>query len=321
MKRVIGTLLMMSVLLTGCNSPSPKVETDTVAEVSKPIFVMAGIIDANEKAQITSKLSAKVADISVEVGTAVQKGDLLITLDTKDIEAQVAQAQAGVNTAQANLLKMEAGARPEQIAQAKAALESAKISYTNTKNNFDRNQQLLTAGAISQAQFESAQTQLAAAQAQYDSAQNQLNLLINGETAESLNVLRAQVAQSQAALELAQTQLGNGTIVSPISGIVSAKNINLGELAAPGVTLISVVNLDSLFIKASLPDGFIGDVNVGDQVVIKVPDIKDQQFNGKISVIDPVIDSRSKSVLVRINVDNHDSMLKPGMLAEIGFIK
>ncbi|SDI37150.1 HlyD family secretion protein [Desulfosporosinus hippei] len=321
MKRVFSILLVMSVLLTGCNSTSPKVETDSVAEASKPVFVMAGIIDANEKTQITSKLSAKVLESPVEVGTVVQKGDLLISLDTKDIEAQVAQAQAGVNTAQANLFKMEAGARPEQIAQAEATLESAKISYTNSKNNLERNQQLLAAGAISQAQFESAQTQLAAAQAQYDSAQNQLNLLVKGESPESLDVMRAQVAQSQAALALAQTQLANGRIVSPISGIVSVKNINLGELATPGVALISVVNLNSLFVKASLPDGFIGDVKVGDEVVVKVPDIIDQQFNGKISMIDPVIDSRSKSVLVRINLDNHDSVLKPGMLAEIGLIK
>ncbi|MCO1600757.1 HlyD family secretion protein [Desulfosporosinus nitroreducens] len=321
MKRVVGILLIMSVLLTGCNSTSQKIETDTAVEVSKPVFVMAGIVDANEKAQINSKLSAKVSDISVEVGSVVKKGDSLITLDTKDIEAQVAQAEAGVNTAQANLIKMQAGARPEQIAQAQSALDSAKISYTNSKNNFDRNQQLLSAGAISQSQFETAQTQLAAAQAQYNSAQDQLNLLILGETEESLNVLRAQVAQSQAALELAKTQLTNGTIVSPISGIVSEKNINVGELASPGVTLISIVNVDSLYIKASLPEGLMGDVSVGEEVVVKVAEIKDQEFKGKISLIDPVIDSRSKSVLVRIQVDNPNSILKPGMLAEIGLIK
>lgn len=321
MKRVVGILLVMSVLLTGCNSTSQKVETDAVVEVSKPVFVMAGIIDANEKAQITTKLSAKVADSFVEVGSVVKKGDSLITLDTIDVEAQVAQAQAGVNTAQANLIKMQAGARPEQIAQAQSASDSAKISYDNSKNNHDRNQQLLSAGVIAQAQFEAAQTQLAAAQAQYNSAQDQLNLLIRGETEESLNVLRAQVAQSQAALELAKTQLANGTIVSPISGIVSAKNINIGELASPGAILISVVNVDSLYIKASLPEGLMGDVSVGEEAVVKVAEIKDQEFKGKISMIDPVIDSRSKSVLVRIKIDNPNSILKPGMLAEIGTIK
>jgi len=321
MKRVVGILLIMSVLLTGCNDTNQKVEIEPTVEVTKPVYIMAGIIDANEKAQITTKISAKVADISVEVGSVVKKGDSLIILDTKDIEAQVVQAQAGVNTAQANLIKMQAGARPEQIAQAQSSLDSAKTSYSNSRTNFERNQQLLSVGAISQMQFETAQTQLAAAQAQYESAQDQLNMLTKGETQESLNVLRAQVAQSQAALGLAKTQLANGILVSPISGIVSAKNINVGELASPGVILLSMVNVDSLNIKASLPEGFIGDVSVGQEVIVEVAELKDQKFKGKISTINPVIDSRSKSILVKIDIENPDSILIPGMLAEIGLIK
>lgn len=321
MKRVVGSLLLMSVLLTGCNSTTQNVETNPVVEASKPVYIMAGVIDANEKALITSKISAKVADISVEVGSKVKKGDLLITLDTKDIEAQVAQAEAGVSTAQANLLKMEAGARPEQISQAQSALDSAQISYTNAKNNFDRNQQLLSAGVISQAQFETAQTQLAAAQAQFNSAQDSLNILTQGETQESLNVVRAQVAQSQAALDLAKTQLANGTIVAPVSGTVSVKSINVGELASPGVTLLSIVNSDSLVINASLPEELIRDVKVGQEVAVKVSELNDQEFKGKVSVIDPVVDSRNKSVLVKVDIDNSNSLLRPGMLTEIGIIK
>ncbi|AET66493.1 RND family efflux transporter, MFP subunit [Desulfosporosinus orientis DSM 765] len=321
MKRVAGLLLVMSVLLTGCNSSAPKAEGDATVQVNKPVYVMAGIIDANEKAQITTKLAGKVADISVDVGSTVQKGDLLITLDTKEVEAQVAQAEAGVQTAQANLAKVEAGARPEQIAQAQSTLDSAQISYTNAKNNFDRNQQLLAAGAIAQAQFETAQTQLAAAEAQYNAAQDQLKILTQGETQESLNVLRAQVAQSQAALDLAKTQLANGTITAPVSGIVSAKNINIGELASPGTALLTVVNLDTLYVKASLPEDLIKDVKVGQEVVVKVAELADQEFKGKVSVVDPVIDSRSKSVLAKIEIDNSKAILKPGMLAEIGIIK
>lgn len=321
MKRVVGILLVMSVLLTGCNSPNEKIEAKTTVQASKPVFVMAGIIDANEKARLTTKLSAKVADVLVEAGSAVKKGDILIKLDTNEIEAQVAQAEAGVNTAQANLLKMEAGARPEQIAQAQSAFDSAKVIYTNAKNNFDRNQQLLTAGAISQVQLEAAQTQLVTAQTQYDSAQDQLNLLTQGETKESLNVLRSQVAQSQAALELAKTQLANGTIRSPISGIVSVKSINVGELASPGATLLSVVNADSLYIKASLPAGLMKSVKVGQKVVVKVTEIPDKEFSGEISFMDSVLDSRSRSVLVKVKLANPDSVLKPGMLAEIGLKK
>lgn len=319
MKRIVVIILTMVVGLTGCGAAgqtATKASTDV--QESKLVYVMAGIIDANEKAVITTKISAKVADIPVDVGATVKKGDTIITLDTKDIEAQVAQAQAGVNTAQANLTKAQSGARPEQIAQAQAALDSAKTSYLNTKNSFDRNQQLLTAGGISQSQFETSQTQLAAAQAQYDSAQNQLDILTKGETQETLNVLQAQVKQAQAALDLTKAQLTYGTIVSPVSGTVSVKNINVGELASPGANLVSVVNVDSLYINASLPAGLIGSVKVGQEVVVKVSEIPGKEFPGEVSVVDPVIDSRSRTVLVKIKLTNPDSVLKSGMLAEIG---
>jgi len=322
MKKIAVIILTMVVGLTGCSAAgqTDKKESTSV-QVSKPVFVMAGIIDANEKAVITTRISAKVVAIPVDVGSAVKKGDTILTLDTKDIEAQVAQAQAGVNTAQANLIKAQSGARPEQIAQAQAAFDSAKMSYMNTKNNFDRNQQLLTAGGISQSQFETSQTQLAAAQAMYNSAQDQLDILTKGETQETLNVLQAQVKQAQAALELTKAQLAYGTIVAPVSGTVSAKNINVGELASPGANLVSVVNVDSLYINASLPAGLIGSVKVGQKVVVKVSEIPDKEFPGEISVVDPVIDSRSRTVMVKITLNNSDSVLKSGMMAEIGLNK
>lgn len=322
MKRVMLIILAMVVVLTGCSAADQNdKQASTDVQASKPVFVMAGIIDANEKAGITTKIPAKVASISIDVGAVVKKGDTLISLDSKDIEAQVAQAQAGVNTAQANLAKMQSGARPEQLAQAQSILDSALTSYTNAKNNFDRNQQLSTAGAISQAQLETAQTQLSAAQTQYNSAQDQLAMLTKGETQETLNVMQAQVKQAQAALDLVKTQLTNGTIISPVSGIVSAKNINVGELASPGVILVSVVNVDSLYIKASLPAGLMESVKVGQEVVVKVTEIPDKEFPGEVSFIDPVIDSRSRSVLVKVKFNNPDSILKPGMLAEIGLKK
>lgn len=146
-------------------------------------------------------------------------------------------------------------------------------------------------------------------------------MLTKGETQETINVLQAQVKQAQAALDLAKTQLSNGTLVSPISGTVSAKNINVGELASPGVTLVSIVNNSTLFVQASLPDGLANSVKVGQAVIVKVADIPDKEFTGKISVIDPVIDSRSRSVLVKTELNNPNSVLKPGMLAEIGLKK
>lgn len=322
MRRFVFIMLAAALVLTGCGTTGQQAEkASTGVSKDKPAFIMAGIIDANDKAQITTKIPAKVASISVDIGTVVKQGDPLITLDTNDIEAQVAQAQAAVAAAQANLAKVQAGARPEQIAQAEAQLDATKTAYTNTKTNYDRSQQLFAAGALSQAQLDAAQTQLSAAQAQYNSAQDQLDLLNKGETPETINALQAQVKQAQAALDYAEVQLTNGTIISPISGTISAKNINIGELASPGAALLTIVNNDSLFINASLPAGLVEGVKAGQEVVVKVSEIPDKDFTGEVVMIDPVIDSRNTSVLVKIQIKNPDPVLKPGMLAEIGLKK
>ncbi|ATW27776.1 efflux RND transporter periplasmic adaptor subunit [Candidatus Formimonas warabiya] len=322
MKRVVPLILLALLLFTGCSSGGPasakQQEPSTQDETSKPVFVMAGKIDAGEKADITTKISGNVANISVDVGSVVKKGDTLVILDTKDYQAQVAQAQAGVTTAEANLTKTKAGARPEQIAQAKAALDSAKINYENAESTYQRNKELFNSGAVSQAQLEASQTQLAAAQAQYASTKDTLDILNKGETKETINVLQSQVKQSQAALEAAKTQLANGTILSPVSGIVSAKNINVGELATPGKVLVSIVNTQSLFINASLPTGLLDKVKVGQKVVVRVSEIPDQEFAGEVSVVNPVIDSGSKNVSVKVKLMDADSLLRPGMFAEIG---
>ncbi|MHB8074869.1 HlyD family secretion protein [Desulfosporosinus fructosivorans] len=320
--RILWTMwvLLGSFALNGCSSGNTVVTSTTPSLDGKKasiVYLMAGRIDTNEKSDITSKISARIDEIKVEVGSTVKKGDTIVKLDSKDLEAQVTQAQAGVNTAQANLTKIQSGARPEQIAQAQAAFDSAKTNYENSKSNNERNQQLFDSGIISQYQLEQSQTALASANASYKSAQEDLNILNSGETSETINVFQSQLKQAQASLELAQTQLNNGTIVSPISGVVSSKNINVGELAAVGVPLVTVVNSDNVIVNAYLPSTLISKVKTGQKTVIKVSEVPDKEFNGEISLIDSIIDSKSKNVLIKVKFDDQDPLLKPGMFAEI----
>lgn len=324
MKRILPLFLVTAFLFSACSSVNNKdvaKEANTATEPQKNVYIMVGKVEADEKADITSKIPAKVSEITVDVGSVVKKGDPIIKLDTKDIEAQVEQAQAAVTTAKANLIKDQSGARPEQIAQAQAALDSASKNYDNARNNYDRANQLFQNGAVAKQQLETADGQLKATEALYNSAKEALKILNTGDTQESINVLESQVKQAQAALDLANTSLSNGSILSPISGIISAKNINVGELAAAGIPLVSVVNSDTLYVNAYLPASLIGKVKAGQDVVIKVSEIPDKEFQGVISIIDPVIDAKSKNILVKVKFKEPDSNIKPGMFAEVGLKK
>lgn len=318
---VMMIVLLVTSTLAGCsnnkNNNAKADETVNVEDKSIAYF-MSGKVQADESAVITSKINARVSDISVDIGSTVNKGDNIITFDSKDIQAQVGQAQVGVDVAQANLNKIKSGTRPEQIEQSKAALESAKANYENTKTINARNKDVFDAGGIPKSQLDQSETTLIGVESSYKSAQAALDMLNNGETSESIAISEAQLKSAQAALQVARVQLQNGAIVSPISGVVSAKNINNGELATVGAPLLSIVNLDTIMINAYMPSTFINKIALNQEVAIKVSEIPDKEFKGEISVIDSVIDSKNKNILVKVKFKDKDPLLKPGMFAEIG---
>ncbi|MFT8347495.1 HlyD family secretion protein [Clostridium saccharoperbutylacetonicum] len=322
MKKIMLLCLVTAMMLSGCGSVSngngnvQAVETETKQAKNK--YIMAGKIDSNDEVNIASKISARVSEVLVDIGSKVNQGDAVIKLDTKDLQAQVDQAQAAVNTANANLANAMNSTRPEQIAQAQASLDSATESYEVANKNYERTKTLVDSGANTQQQLEAAHQQLVAAEAQKKSADEQLNMLKKGATETSIDVYKAQVEQAEAALKTAQTALSNGVIASPISGVVNAKSINVGEMASPGVTLASISNADALYVNAYAPLDIVGKLKEGQDVVVKVAEVEDTEFEGKITVINTKINSQSRNVLVKVALTDAKSELKPGMLAEVG---
>lgn len=322
MKKIMLLCLVTAMMLSGCGSVSNGNDNvqavDTATKQAKNKYIMAGKIDSNDEVNIASKISARVSEVLVDIGSKVNQGDAVIKLDTKDLQAQVDQAQAAVNTAKANLANAMNSTRPEQIAQAQASLDSATESYEVANKNYERTKALVDSGANTQQQLEAAHQQLVAAEAQKKSADEQLNMLKKGATETSIDVYKAQVEQAEAALKTAETALSNGVIASPISGVVNAKSINVGEMASPGVTLASISNADALYVNAYAPLDIVGKLKEGQDVVVKVAEVEDTEFEGKITVINTKINSQSRNVLVKVALTDPKSELKPGMLAEVG---
>ncbi|AWK52020.1 efflux transporter periplasmic adaptor subunit [Clostridium beijerinckii] len=341
MKKTTLICLLLAMVLSGCSSTTGTSinnnlqTTESTSEITKNQYIMAGKIAANDEANISSKISAKVTGLSVDIGSNVNQGDTIITLDPQDLQSkvnqaqsQVDQAQAAVNTAKASLANANNSTRPEQIAQAQAALDSATESYEVTKKNYERTKTLVEADAKTQQELDSANQQLVAAESQQKSAQEQLNMLNNGATETSIAVYQAQVEQAEAALKTAetslktaQTDLSNGTITAPISGVVNAKKINVGEMASPGVALVSISNPNALCVNAYAPLDIVNELEEGQDVVIKVSEVEDKEFEGKITVINSTLNSQSSSILVKITLSDPDAKLKPGMFAEVGLKK
>jgi len=318
---VILPVLLGISLFTGCSAGKNESGSTVQGEDNKKqgaIYLMAGKIETNDQANISSKITARVSEISVDVGSTVSQGDTIIKLDTQDLQSQVDQAQAAVNTANANLTNAMNSTRPEQIAQAQAALDSATATYEVGKKNYDRTKTLVDAEANTAQQLETAEQQLTVAETGQKSAEEQLEMLKNGATETSVDVYKAQVEQAEAALKTAQIALSNGNITAPISGKVNAKNINVGEMASPGVALVSISNPDDLCVDAYAPFDIVKDLKEGQALAVKVSEVDDVEFKGTISVINSELNSQSSNVLVKVTLSDPNSQLKPGMFTEIG---
>lgn len=280
---LVVLLALLGMSLTGCSTGRSEVNKTWSTEGSikqDVLYLMAGKIEVGEKVDLTSKITANVAKMNVDIGSTVQKGESLIQLDAKDLQVQVAQARS-------------------TLAQVQASLAGAKADYESAMVNCQRYQQLFQAGAISRSELEQFQNALNAAETKK-------------------NVCQAQLEQAQATLEKANIQLVDGAIVTPISGVVSAKEINTGELATAGATLLTVVNPKNILINGYLPDRLLNKVKTGQGVVIKIPELSEKEYAGEILFIDKTVDANNHVVLVKVAFKNQDAQLKPGMFAEVG---
>lgn len=321
MKKLIS-ILIIPLLLNGCSNVNQVLkENIKVSTTPREVFIFAGKIQTNNSVNLASKISpSKVLKVMVDVGSTVKAGDPIIYLDTTDLQNQEKQAEAKVNTAEATLNKTQSKGRTEDIAISQAAVDNDEKAYENAQNSYNRIKQLYDTGYDTKQNMEQAEGGLTTAKDKLISDKENLNKLNNGATQEDINVAQASINEARAAVTSAQAQLNNGIITSPISGTVSTSNIHVGEIAAAGVSLLTIVNNDQLYIDGYVPEDIVPNVKVGQEVVVKVSDMPDKRFKGEVSVINPMMNSNNKNV-VRVTLKEGNDVLKPGMFAQIGFNK
>lgn len=249
---------------------------------------------------VSSKIPGKVVELLVKEGDTVQAGQVIARIDPREIMAQKAQAEATLAAARARFDEVTAGARPQEILQARAGADQAKANLDNAAKNNERMQRLYSDGAISAAQRDNTEASYRVAREAYNSALQGLDIAVTGAREETIRAAAAQVKQAEAALEAINVNYDNATIVSPVTGQVAQKSANTGEVVAAGQPLITAVDSKDLWVNARIEETKIGKLKVAQKVEYTVDGYPGRTFTGEVYEIG----SATNSIFALIPTEN-----------------
>ncbi len=379
MKRtvVVSTLLGCFVILaiSGCSAPATPVKpTPTAAPSSKGTtggertiaerIIAEGKVTPVKSAALSFTTGGTVAQVSVALGEQVKAGQALAQLDTKQLEFQLAQAEANLAAAQAKLNQLKRGPTADDLAAAQQSLASAQAAYDSLlhpspndlialKSDMDKAKAALdqaqaaydrvggdsnaNAGMLPQrAAVQSASIDYQKAQSAYNAKLNPTNAQVQAAlaavqtakdqlaklqpTADDLAVAQANVNAAQAARDLAADKLKDAKLVAPFSGTVASLDIDPGEFAAPGATVLRLADTSAWQIETTdLTELNIAKVRAGMPATLTFDAVPELELSGKVANIKPYGESKQGDIVYTVIVapDQPDARLRWNMTAKV----
>lgn len=290
-----------------------------------------GTIEATT-VQVSAKLPGSLEKILVKAGDKVQKDQLIAQVERNDLLAQRERDQLSVVKAEAYLHDLASGAREEEIQEAEAKVNIAEATYNMKEEDYKRTETLVAVDAIPQVELEKAELNLEISRNELKAARAKLNLLLSGIRKEQINMAQVDVERLKAVLQSTEVLLEDLNIYAPLEGVVLTRNYEEGEYVQAGGSLVTIANLDDLWIKVFVPTDDLPQVFLGQSVQFTVSGT-DQVFKG---VVDEIADKgeftpktiqtkkeRTNIVFaVKISIpDNHEGLLKPGLPADVVFLR
>lgn len=352
MRRILtpacATLAVAVVVLGGCgrsrgnnSNPAqaqkkvPLVETEVVkrGDIARMIQTTGTVVCADE-VNVTPKVEQRIVWLQVEEGDRVVAGQVLVRLDTTELDAQTRQAEAEVRVAEARLRDVEAGSRAQEIraaeaavAQAKSQLAAARSAAEDARRDLERQRELLAIGGASQQEVDHAQTrydtansQVGVAEAGLGAAQERLSQLKEGATQTQLALAREQVSQAQTKLSYWRSQASFYVIRAPISGVVTRKYQYVGDLASPKAPVLTLADTSRTVIRTSVTDEVAARLRVGMPVRAEVDALpRAEPLSLRVSRIYPSADPATRLITVELAAPML-AQVKQGSLARLAMI-
>lgn len=323
MKRRIPILILLALLIGAVwyLYPRLKKHSNALNEI-----VLSGNIEAHESL-VSFKVQGRIIDLPVEEGQSVGQGALLARLDDADYRQRVRIDEAALHVGQANLALVLAGTREQEIKAAQQNMLDAQADMQQKKLDYDRAQTLFNQGTVSQQDRDLANTARKRSEAVFQAAQQKYSQALEGSRREDIAIAQANLKQATANLGMSRVNLDYTVLRAPAAGIVTVRQAELGEVVVPGTPVVTLADLDHIWLRAYIAEADLGRIRWGQHAVITTDTYPGRQYHGRIAFIASDAEFTPKSVQtykervtlvyrIKVDVDNPNHELKSGMPAD-----
>jgi HlyD family secretion protein len=323
MKRRIVILILLAVVIAGGVYLYKRF---TKKSVPANQITLSGNIEAHESL-ISFKVQGRVIDLPIEEGQEVKPGQLLARLDDADYQQKLRIDAANVHVRESNLALALAGTREQEIKAAQETTSEAQADFQQKKLDYERAQRLYSRDAISAQDRDLAETAMKRSQAAFQAAQQRYSQALEGTRKEDITIARANVQQARANLGLSRVNLDYTVLRAPSDGVITVRQAELGEVVVPGTPIVTLADLDHIWLRAYIAETDLGRIHWGQDATITTDTYPDKQYHGRVSFISSTAEFTPKSVQtykervtlvyrLKIDIDNPNHELKPGMPAD-----
>jgi multidrug efflux pump subunit AcrA (membrane-fusion protein) len=300
-------------------APPQAVDVTTAPVIARdlPRFIEAtGSLAGDEQTDVAPTVGGRVVSVGVDLGSFVQKGQVIAQLDSGDARLRLEQAQAALAQSNSSIAQAEAriGLRPGQKFDPVrvAEVQSAKAAFDLAEKQLRRFEQLLESGDVSRSSYDQQRAQRDQLREQYQAALTQAN-----QSYAAVQTARAAADASRVAVEQAQKGIRDVTIYAPISGYVAERPADLGEYVSTSSKVATIVRTNPLRVRIDIPEQAISTVRAGQSVSVSVSTYPDRNFAGRVARVSPNVSAQSRTLTIEADVENNENLLKPGQFATV----
>jgi HlyD family secretion protein len=295
---------------------SVKVAKAEKGEIAAQVSAV-GTIWPREKADVSAKISAQIKQMALLKNKVVRAGEVIAVLESRDLQAQRAEAVAALREARANENSLITGTIPKTNAEDQKALLDARAKVNNARATYERRRLLFEKGGISQKDLEASQLDLTTAEDELRLDEQTVALRTRSLNPNDLALASARTAQAQQRVATLDAQLSYATIRSPITGIVTDQFQYEGEFASAGGKLVTIADTSTVIVKAPFPDTVAALLKTGDVVSVLPTDSSAEEMKGQINLLSRSSDPTNRTVEVWVTLGNGDGKLRANGAAQV----